>query len=105
MGQFYTQGRWVVKEAQQERFQAAWQELAEWTSANVTGALGGEARLLQYLDDPRRLHSFGPWASLRRSRPGELLPAFRSELGAYASSSSRSRPIPFAWSSSAEGKP
>lgn len=50
MGQPYTHGRWVVKEGQQERFQAAWQELAEWTNANISGAVGGEARLLQDLE-------------------------------------------------------
>jgi heme-degrading monooxygenase HmoA len=65
LGQLYTHGRWVVKEGQQERFQAAWQELAEWTNAEISGAVGGEARLLQDLDDPTLFFSFGPWDSLQ----------------------------------------
>ena len=75
MGQPYTHGRWVVKEGQQERFQAAWQDLAEWTNANINGAVGGEARLLQDLDDPTRFYSFGPWENL------EAIQAWRADAG------------------------
>jgi heme-degrading monooxygenase HmoA len=81
MGQLYTHGRWVVKEGQQERFQAAWQELAEWTNANVEGAVGGEARLLQDLDDPRLFYSFGPWESLEAIQAWRAADGFQARVG------------------------
>lgn len=64
MGQLYTHGRWVVKDGQQEQFRAAWREIADWTSERIAGAVAGEARLLQDLDDPTLFLSFGPWESL-----------------------------------------
>ena len=81
MGQLYTHGRWVVKEGQQERFQAAWQELAEWTNANVEGAVGGEARLLQDLDDPRLFYSFGPWETLEAIQAWRGADGFQERVG------------------------
>ena len=75
MGQHYTHGRWVVKEGQLDSFQAAWQEFAEWTNANVSGTVGGEARLLQDLEEPTRFYSFGPWDSL------EAIQAWRADRG------------------------
>ena len=81
MRQLYTHGRWVVREGQQERFQAAWQELAEWTNANVSGAVGGEARLLQDLDDPRRFYSFGPWDSLEAIEAWRASDGFQQRVG------------------------
>jgi heme-degrading monooxygenase HmoA len=81
MGQLYTHGRWVVKEGQQERFQAAWQELAEWTNANVEGAVGGEARLLQDLDDPRLFYSFGPWETLEAIQAWRVADGFQERVG------------------------
>ena len=73
--ELYTHGRWVVKEGQQEAFQSAWRELAEWTNASVDGAVGGEARLLEDLDDSRLFYSFGPWESL------EAIEAWRASDG------------------------
>jgi heme-degrading monooxygenase HmoA len=81
MGQLYTHGRWVVKEGQQERFQAAWQELAEWTNANVEGAVGGEARLLQDLDDPGLFYSFGPWETLEAIQAWRAADGFQERVG------------------------
>lgn len=75
MKRLYTHGRWVVKEGQQERFQAAWQEFAEWTNAEISGAVPGEARLLQNLDDPALFYSFGPWETL------EAIQAWRADHG------------------------
>jgi heme-degrading monooxygenase HmoA len=75
MGQLYTHGRWVVNEGQEAAFQAAWEELAEWTNENISGAVSGEARLLQDLDDPRVFVSFGPWESL------EAIQAWRADAG------------------------
>jgi len=76
--QLYTHGRWVVKAGQEERFQAAWRELAEWTNANISGAIGGEAKLLQDLDDPTLFYSIGPWQSL------EAIQAWRADAGFQA---------------------
>lgn len=81
MARPYTHGRWVVKEGQQERFQAAWQEFAEWTNAEISGALAGEARLLQDLDDPTLFYSIGPWDSLEAIRAWRADPGFQERVG------------------------
>jgi heme-degrading monooxygenase HmoA len=81
MGRLYTHGRWVVKEGQQERFQAAWQELADWTNAEISGAVAGEARLLQDLDDPTLFLSFGPWDSLDAILAWRADPGFKERVG------------------------
>ena len=81
MGRLYTHGRWVVKEGQQERFQAAWQDLAEWTNANISGAVSGEARLLQDLDDPMSFLSFGPWENLEAIQAWRADPGFQDRVG------------------------
>lgn len=75
MDHLYTHGRWVVNNGQQKRFQAAWQDLAEWTNTTISGAVAGEARLLQDLDDPTLFYSFGPWESL------EAIQAWRADAG------------------------
>jgi heme-degrading monooxygenase HmoA len=81
LGQLYTHGRWMVKEGQQERFQAAWQELAEWTNASIRGAVAGEARLLQDLDDLTLFYSFGPWDSLDAIQAWRTDPGFQERVG------------------------
>jgi heme-degrading monooxygenase HmoA len=81
LGQLYTHGRWMVKEGQQERFQAAWQELAGWTNANISGAVAGEARLLHDLDDPTLFYSFGPWDSLDAIQAWRADPGFQERVG------------------------
>lgn len=81
MGQLYTHGRWVVKEGQEAAFQAAWQEFAEWTNANISGAVNGEARLLQDLDDPRIFFSFGPWESLEAIQAWRASDGFQERIG------------------------
>jgi heme-degrading monooxygenase HmoA len=81
MGKPYTHGRWVVKAGQEERFQAAWQETAEWTNANISGTVGGEALLLQDLDDPTNFYSFGPWDSLEAIQAWRADPGFQERVG------------------------
>ena len=81
MGRSYTHGRWVVKEGQQERFQAAWQEFADWTNAEISGAVAGEARLLQDLDDPALFYSFGPWDSVEAIQAWRANPGFQERVG------------------------
>ena len=81
MGQLYTHGRWVVKEGQQKKFEAAWQEVAEWTNANFLGVVGGEARLLQDLDDPTLFYSFGPWETLDAIRAWRADDGFGERVG------------------------
>ena len=81
MNRLYTHGRWVVKEGQQERFQAAWQEVAEWTNAEIGGAVTGEASLLQDLDDPTLFYSFGPWDSLEAIQAWRADPGFQERVG------------------------
>jgi heme-degrading monooxygenase HmoA len=72
-GRLYTHGRWVVKEGQADAFQAGWTALADWTNSNIAGAIQGEVRLLQDLDDPRVFYSFGPWETL------EAIEAWRAD--------------------------
>jgi heme-degrading monooxygenase HmoA len=81
MGRLYTHGRWVVKQGQQARFQAAWQEFADWTDAEISGAVTGEARLLQDLDDPTLFFSFGPWDSLDAILAWRADPGFQERVG------------------------
>jgi heme-degrading monooxygenase HmoA len=81
MGQLYTHGRWVVKDGQQEAFQAAWREFAEWTNANISGTVAGEARLLQDLEEPTRFYSFGPWDSLEAIQAWRADPGFQKRVG------------------------
>jgi quinol monooxygenase YgiN len=75
MEQPYTHGHWVVKEGQEDAFQADWQDLADWTSRNVAGAVVGEARLLQDIERPTHFYSFGPWQSL------DAIDAWRADEG------------------------
>ena len=81
MAQVYTHGRWVVKEGQEEKFQAAWQEMAEWTNAEIRGAVAGEARLLQSLDDPTLFFSIGPWDSLEAVQAWRADDGFQERVG------------------------
>ena len=75
MGERYTLGRWQVKEGREDEFRAAWQAFAEWTAANVPGAVAGEAKLLQDIDDSRVFYSVGPWESI------EAIAAWRATAG------------------------
>jgi heme-degrading monooxygenase HmoA len=81
MEQLYTHGHWVVNEGQEEKFQATWQEAAEWTNANISGTVDGEARLLQDLDDPTHFYSFGPWDSLEAIQAWRSDPGFQERVG------------------------
>ena len=62
MGQLYTSGDWTVKSGQAEAFQAAWEETAVWTRANIEGS--SWAVLTRDAADPNRFRSFGAWESL-----------------------------------------
>lgn len=57
----YTSGDWMVKPGQEEEFIEAWNDLAEWTAAEI--APGAPAMLLRDRDEPARFRSFGPWDS------------------------------------------
>lgn len=59
LGQLYTAGRWTVKPGKEQEFIQAWQEFADWTGKHQVGA--GEARLMQDIEHPNRLISFGDW--------------------------------------------
>ena len=55
--------------------------MAEWTNQNITGAVGGEARLLQDLDQPTLFYSFGPWDSLEAIQAWRADPGFQERVG------------------------
>lgn len=61
IGELYTSATWIVREGREADFVAAWRDLAGWTSRTMEGA--GVGHLLQEVDQPRHLLSFGPWAS------------------------------------------
>ena len=57
--QLYTSGSWTVKPGKETEFIQAWQEFATWTGQHQAGA--GWARLIQDVENPQRLISFGDW--------------------------------------------
>ena len=78
MGTVYTSGTWVAKAGREDEFIAAWQELAEWTTSEVPGAVW--ATLLRNLDDPRRFVSFGPWDSMEAVAAWRAMPEFAERV-------------------------
>ena len=59
--QLFTLGIWTIKPGREEEFIRKWDEFATWTSENQQGA--GQAHLIQDIEAPNRLISFGPWQS------------------------------------------
>ena len=59
MTEIFTYGRWTVAPGKQDEFQQAWQDLADWTRANIEGA--GWSKLLLDGEDPNLFLSFGTW--------------------------------------------
>ena len=57
--EYYTSGRWVVKEGCEEEFVEAWEEFARWSAENFEGA--SWARLGQQRDNPQHFLSLGSW--------------------------------------------
>jgi hypothetical protein len=80
-GQRYRVGLWRVRPGQVEAFMEAWQEYTEWILEQLPD--GGEAFLLQALDDPEDFVSF---AAL-------TMPERTEELLASAESASRMRGV------------
>jgi quinol monooxygenase YgiN len=62
LDQLYTSGLWTIKPGREDEFIRSWQEFADWTNAHQAG--GGQAHLIQDLERPQRLISFGDWDSL-----------------------------------------
>ena len=72
MHEFFTHGRWLVREGSEDRFVEEWKRLAAWATREVPG--GPWAVLLRDREKPGQFFSFGPWVSLEavadfRSRP------------------------------------
>ena len=75
----YTYGIWQVKPGRADEFVAAWAELAEWTTENVSGARW--AKLLRDTQDENRFITFGPWESLDAIAAWRELDGFRERVG------------------------
>ncbi len=75
--QVYTFGLWYTKPGKEAKFVAAWESFARWTSKHQTG-MAGEARLLQDIDQPRRLVSIGGWTDNQRVQAWRESPEFRA---------------------------
>jgi hypothetical protein len=80
-GQRYRIGSWTVRPGQVKALIEAWQEFTEWVLEKLPD--GGEAFLLQDLDDP---HDFISYAAL-------TMPEKTEELLASAESASRMRGV------------
>ena len=80
-GQRYRIGSWTVRPGQVEAFIEAWQDFTEWVLEKLPD--GGEAFLLQDLDDP---HDFVSYAAV-------TMPEETEELLAGAESASRMRGV------------
>ena len=63
MAGLYTSGDWHVKKGSEQAFVEAWQELAEWTTANIPGCTF--AKLLRDESDANHFVSFSPWRDER----------------------------------------
>lgn len=80
MTEIFTYGRWTVMPGKHEEFLRAWQDLADWTKANIEGA--GWAKLLIDGENPNLFLSFGPWEdpdAIQRWRASE---GFAQRIGA-----------------------
>lgn len=75
----YTSGRWRVHNGREHDFIAAWQDLGQWTAANIGGSTW--AKLIQSRDDPRVFISFGPWRDDEAISQWRANPGFRERIG------------------------
>jgi heme-degrading monooxygenase HmoA len=73
MSDLYTCGTWTVVAGREDDFAAAWQDLAEWTLAEIPGARW--AQLVQDTEKPSVFLSFGPWES------ADAIAAWRESAG------------------------
>ncbi len=78
LGQPYTSGIWTVKPGKEEEFIQAWREFANWSGSSQVGA--GAARLLQDLEHPNRLISFGDWDNPESIQQWRSTPEFAAFL-------------------------
>ena len=79
MSELFTHGRWTVTPGKEEEFVAAWNDLAEWTGANIPGA--GWAKLLRDRERPNVFLSFGPWDSLSTIQEWRSSEGFTQRIG------------------------
>ena len=79
VGIVYTHGVWQVRPGRAADFVAAWRELAEWSVANVPGAMW--AKLLCDTEDDLRFVSMGPWANADAVSTWRSLPGWSERIG------------------------
>jgi heme-degrading monooxygenase HmoA len=75
----YALALWKVKPGSEAAFIAAWQEFAVWTARSIAGA--GAGHLVQDINEPARMISFGPWPSLDRIDEWRQRPEFKAFFG------------------------
>jgi heme-degrading monooxygenase HmoA len=73
----YTHGTWTVKPGSEDKFEAAWTALAEWTVGVYPGVHG---TLLRDRDEPRRFVSVGPWPSAQSVQEWREHPEFQRRV-------------------------
>jgi heme-degrading monooxygenase HmoA len=79
MGDLYTCGTWTVIAGREDDFVAAWQDLADWTAAEIAGA--SWANLVQHQEKPNVFLSFGPWESPESIAAWRESEGFRERVG------------------------
>jgi len=78
MAMVWTHGMWTAKPGNEDEFIAAWNELADWTTANFAGAQG---TLLRDREHPNVFISFGPWPDLETVQAWRASDGFRDRVG------------------------
>jgi len=79
MHEFWTHGRWQVRQGSEDQFVAEWERLAEWATRAVPG--GPWAVLLRDRENRSQFFSFGPWETLEAIADFRSRPEFQEALG------------------------
>jgi heme-degrading monooxygenase HmoA len=79
MHEFFTHGRWLVREGREAEFVQEWERLASWATGAVPG--GPWAVLLRDRENRSQFVSFGPWESLDAVADFRGRPEFQEALG------------------------
>ena len=92
-GDVYTLGVWKVKPGQEESFIAVWKELGAFFLSLPKPP--GPGTLVQSLEDPTLLYSFGPWNSLEDIQAMRVHPQAPAMIGKLASLCDQATPGSF----------
>jgi hypothetical protein len=89
----YTLGVWRVTDGKQAEFVTAWQGLGRYF--NGLPHPPGKGTLLQSVDEPQQLYSFGPWRTLEDIQEMRSQPETSQEIGKLMDLCEEGRPGTF----------